>query len=180
MVRGKVGWRGRPGGACLLALLASAARQERRVCQHRAHPATLIVFRSSPAARGRVNTATATARRSAISTARLPRPQSSADRSTAQGVATYSYTLRAALLPPDGTAASTMLVSRPVARIAMPWALRSPRCRSRPRERTFTHPDMNGNDCAACHSRTNWQTGAAPRHRSRSARSVLVNALVPT
>ncbi|OLD66576.1 MAG: hypothetical protein AUI33_10860, partial [Ignavibacteria bacterium 13_1_40CM_2_61_4] len=46
---------------------------------------------------------------------------------------------------------------------------------------TFTHPDMNGNDCAACHSRTNWQAGATPATPvSDPARSVLVNALVPT
>src|SRR5256885_2117871 len=46
---------------------------------------------------------------------------------------------------------------------------------------TFTHPNMNGSDCAACHSRTNWQAGAAPPGPvSDPAQSVLVNALVPT
>src|SRR5258705_2637410 len=45
---------------------------------------------------------------------------------------------------------------------------------------TFTHPDMNGNDCAACHSRTNWQAGVPEKTVSDPARSVLVNALVPT
>ncbi|HWE23787.1 MAG TPA: hypothetical protein VG496_07575, partial [Myxococcales bacterium] len=46
---------------------------------------------------------------------------------------------------------------------------------------TFTHPDMNGNDCAACHSRTSWQAGATPAGRvSDPARNVVVDALVPT
>src|SRR6267142_66833 len=46
---------------------------------------------------------------------------------------------------------------------------------------TFTHPDMNGHDCAACHSRTYWQAGAAPAgSTSDPARNVLVNALMPT
>src|SRR6267142_2320981 len=46
---------------------------------------------------------------------------------------------------------------------------------------TFTHPDMNGYDCAACHSRTYWQAGAAPAgSTSDPARNVLVNALMPT
>jgi hypothetical protein len=44
----------------------------------------------------------------------------------------------------------------------------------------FTHPDMSGNDCAACHSRTSWQAGATPPARvSDPARNVLVNALLP-
>src|SRR5712691_9420896 len=46
---------------------------------------------------------------------------------------------------------------------------------------TFTHPDMSGNDCAACHSRTSWQAGAAPAGPvSDPARNLLVNVLVPT
>ena len=46
---------------------------------------------------------------------------------------------------------------------------------------TFTHPNMNGSDCAACHSRTIWKADAAPPGPvSDPAQSVLVNALVPT
>ena len=45
----------------------------------------------------------------------------------------------------------------------------------------FTHPDMSGNDCSKCHTRTTWQNGGVPTGPvSDAAHDLIVNALVAT